>query len=173
MVRAVVVLVLLLSAGHSVHAQQVSQLVAVPGAPGAPQEVQGKKSPALAAILSWLVWPGVGSYYAGNSGHGTRHAIVGAAAAAGVIVLVATCDSDGFCDFDHDAVRLSAAIGFGAVWLGNSIWSIITAVDDAERRNASLSVGPVSIAPQFTVTSTSVAGRSTTQFGVRLIDVRF
>ena len=29
----------------------------------------GRKSPALAGALSWLVFPGVGSYYAGNSKH--------------------------------------------------------------------------------------------------------
>lgn len=43
---------------------------------GSEQRAAGEKSSVLAGVLSWLVFPGIGSYYAGNSGHGTRHVLV-------------------------------------------------------------------------------------------------
>jgi hypothetical protein len=138
-----------------------------------PQSAPSRKSPTLAAILSWLVWPGVGSYYAGSSGHGTRHLLIGVGAMGAAIPLAVTCDSDGFCDFEHDAVRLSALIGLGAVWLGNSIWSIITAVNDAEQRNARVDAGTVSFNPNLQPLVASVGGVQATSLGIGLVTVRF
>ena len=51
------------------------------------------------------------------------------------IVLLAGCDSDGFCDFDHDGARLGTAIGLGAVYLANYAWSVLTGIGDAEQAN--------------------------------------
>jgi hypothetical protein len=141
-------------------------------APPAAVQARGGKSPTLAAILSWLVWPGVGSYYAGNSGHGTRHLAIGVAAAGVAIPLLVTCDNDGFCDFDNDTARLSVVAGLGAVWVANSIWSIITAVNDAEDYNARLQTARVSLKPAVTPLA-ATPGQGTGDLGVQLVGVRF
>ncbi len=138
-----------------------------------PQSTLSRKSPTLAGILSWLVWPGVGSYYAGNGGHGTRHVVIGVAAVAAAVPLIVTCDNDGFCDFDNDTARLSVLIGLGAVWLGNSVWSIITAVNDADKRNALVDAGSVSIGPSLRPLVASAGGVRATSLGVGLVTVRF
>ena len=139
----------------------------------APQSTLSRKSPTLAAILSWLVWPGVGSYYAGNSGHGTRHLLIGVAAVGAAIPLLVTCDNDGFCDFDNDTARLSVVVGLGAIALGNSIWSIITAVNDAEKRNALVDAGTVSFSPSLRPLVASVGDVRATSLGIGLVTVRF
>jgi len=138
-----------------------------------PPATLSRKSPTLAGILSWLVWPGVGSYYAGNSGHGTRHLLIQVAAVGAAIPLLVTCDNDGFCDFEHDAVRLSAVIGLGAIALGNSIWSILTAVNDAEARNAQVDAATVSFHPNLRPLVASAGPVRATSLGIGLVTVRF
>jgi hypothetical protein len=137
------------------------------------QGVQAGKSPLLAGLLSWLVWPGVGSYYAGNSSHGTRHVAISVVSLGGAIALIATCDSDGFCDFDHDAARLSVAIGLVAVYVGNSVWSIITAVSDAEEFNRQLTAGNVSFRPTLTRLTTPILHQPLSRLGLQVVNVRF
>lgn len=162
------------AAAQQLSAPVVSSVIRSDGNPvAAPQSTLSRKSPALAGILSWLVWPGVGSYYAGNSGHGTRHLLIGVASMGTLIPLLVTCDNDGFCDFDNDTARLSIAIGLGAVWLGNSIWSIITAVNDAEKRNALVDAGTVSIGPSIRPLVASAGGVRATSLGLGLVTVRF
>ncbi len=92
------------------------------------------KSPALAAGLS-LVLPlvavnGIGSYYAGNSGHGTRHPLIGFGSVGLMVAGLGTCfDAFSNCSADW-------AIAIGAVaYLGNWVWGTITAGLDAGEYN--------------------------------------
>ncbi len=97
-----------------------------------------KKSPALAGILSLVIWPGVGSYYAGNSGHGTRHLAIGFGALAVTIVGLAMAVDDVQADLTIDggsfAVALIGLLGYGV----NSIWGTVVAVTDASDHNAGI-----------------------------------
>ena len=92
------------------------------------------KSPVLAAGLS-LVLPvvfvnGIGSYYAGNSGHGTRHLLIGFGSAGLMLAGLSSCD-DGFNNCSAEWVG-----GIGAVaYLGNWLWGTITAGLDAGEYN--------------------------------------
>ena len=137
------------------------------------QQRQSEKSPALAALLSWLAFPGVGSYYAGNSAHGTRHVVVGAVSLGGAIALLATCENDGFCDFDHDAARLTVTIGLGVTYVVNSVWSIITAVNDAEDFNLRLTSGQASFATALTVLPRGSGGALPSRLAIRIARVAF
>ncbi len=92
------------------------------------------RSPVLAAGLS-LVLPvvfvnGIGSYYAGNSGHGTRHLLIGFGSVGLMVAGLGTCfDSFSNCSADW-------AITIGAVaYLGNWVWGTITAGLDAGEYN--------------------------------------
>ena len=135
-------------------------------------QTRGGKSPTLAALLSWLVWPGVGSYYAGNSGHGTRHLAIGAVAVGVAVPLLVTCDNDGFCDFDNDTARLSVVAGLGAVYLANSIWGILTAISDAEDYNERVQSGRVSVEPAVR-SLPALAGQGAGNLGMQFLEVRF
>jgi hypothetical protein len=117
-----------------------------------------RKSPALAAALSGLVFPGVGSCYAGSTSHGIRHLAVASVSAAGAMVLLAGCDSDGSCDFHHDGARLEAAIGLGAAYLANCAWSVLTAISDAERANMSRTASRRPSVRMFRVGDASAVG---------------
>ena len=92
------------------------------------------RSPVLAAGLS-LVLPlvgvnGIGSYYAGNSGHGTRHLLIGFASAGVIFAGLASCLAGG-CS---GAKNASITIGILA-YLGNWWWSTVTAGLDAGAYN--------------------------------------
>ena len=102
------------------------------------QQRRAEKSPALAGILSWVVFPGVGSYYAGNSGHGTRHLVIGLGALTVTVVgLVQAVESiDQFGNISGGGFAL-AGVGLLA-YMVNSIWSIVVAVNDAGAYNAGI-----------------------------------
>jgi hypothetical protein len=100
--------------------------------------------------------------------------VIGVVSLGGAIALVVTCEDDGFCDFDHDAFRLSTAIGLGTIYVVNSVWSILTAVNDAEQHNAELSTGAVSLRPALERFVTTLPdGRRSTRLGVQLLNVSF
>lgn len=153
------------------HSQMVTDLWKAPDMPTLVQARQADKSVALAAILSWFVWPGVGSYYAGNSAHGTRHVLIGVGTAAGAIVLLATCDNDGFCDFDHDTARLSVAAALGAGYVVNAVWGVITAINDAEAFNMNIASASVSLRPE--IRPLASAFPTAPQWGIQLGSVSF
>jgi hypothetical protein len=136
-------------------------------------QARGGKSPTLAALLSWFVWPGVGSYYAGNSGHGTRHVLIGVAAVGAAVPLLITCDNDGFCDFDNDTARLSIAVGLGAVYLANSVWSVLTAISDAEDFNARLGSERMSLGPAVKVLPSPFPAQGAGSVGMQIATLRF
>ena len=99
---------------------------------------RSEKSPALAGILSWLVFPGVGSYYAGNSGHGTRHLVIGLGALTVTIVGLAKAVDEIQTDLTVDEGSFALA-GIGLLaYTVNSIWSIVVAVNDAGDYNAGI-----------------------------------
>jgi hypothetical protein len=173
-IRGTLVATLLLVSPISLVAQQQILTSGVPVRPVEMQRPPSEKSPTLAALLSWLVWPGVGSYYAGNSGHGTRHVVISAVAVGTAIPLLVTCDNDGFCDFDNDTARLSTVVGLAAVHVANEVWSIITAVNDAEDRNYSIRSGPVSFAPSITKLAVRLPdGRFTSRLGLGVVSFSF
>ena len=126
--------------------------------------VPGERSSFLAGFLSAMVFPGVGSYYAGNSGHGTRHLAIGVATAAGMFAAASDCnifaESDSSC-----TLALVSALAF----LGNAIWSTSVAVGDAKEYNQSLRTAGLHIAPQLV----AVRSGGDTQLGLQLVSFGF
>jgi hypothetical protein len=127
----------------------------------------GEKSTWLAGILSFFIPFGTGSFYAGNSGHGIRHLVIGLAIA---------CEggwSEGYCD--EDSAGWYIAGGFALVYLGNWVWGTIVAVNDASAYNRRLAetgfapelkiLAPVRTAAYGTLSSPTV--------GLQLIQVSF
>ena len=112
------------------------------------------KSPVLAGGLS-LVLPlflvnGVGSYYAGNSGHGTRHLLIGFGSFGLMVAGLSTCAEGGFLDCSG-AEEASITIGLLA-YLGNWVWSTVTAVLDAGATNRrQRDTGALRFEPRFEV----------------------
>lgn len=86
--------------------------------------VQGTRSPLLAGLLNYPI-TGLGSFYAGHRGHGTRHLLISAA-------LLPFC-MDG-CNSGRQLRRYVIGAGFAA----NLAWSAVTAFRDARARNAAI-----------------------------------
>lgn len=108
------------------------------------QQAADRRDPTLAGIMSFII-PGVGSFYAGNSGHGLRHlgihlgsyVLIGAAAAS--------------CDYDCSSN--AGMVGLGALaLLANDVWSIFVAVNDAKAHNGAAPgrvVGSLHLSPEL------------------------
>lgn len=90
---------------------------------GQPRGASGEKDPFVAGVLSAIV-PGVGSFYAGNSGHGLRHVIIHIGSYAVLSSAALSCTGD--CKSNAAVAGVSAL-----ALIGNGIWSIFTAVGDA------------------------------------------
>ena len=102
-----------------------------------PQElpVPGEKSGVLAGVLSAFIFPGVGSYYAGNSGHGTRHLVIGLVTLGGTVGGLAACgDLPEGCRDGTEAGLWIAGVS-AVAYLVNWIWSIPTATSDVSNYN--------------------------------------
>ena len=113
------------------------------------QPVPGEKSGFLAGALSGLVFPGLGSFYAGNNGHGTRHVVIAAVAIGGLAAGGGDCfvlGSLGLNDPDEDCTLTNIAAG---VYLANWVWAIVVGVNDASDYNRALNTAGVQVAPQF------------------------
>lgn len=109
----------------------------------APQ-IADSKDPTLAGILSFLI-PGVGSFYAGNGGHGIRHLGLHLGSYVLIGAAVASCDYD--CSGSGGLVLLGSL-----ALLGNDVWSIFTAVNDAKGHNGAAPgrvVGSLYLSPGF------------------------
>lgn len=151
------------------------------------QSAASTKSPALAAALSFMI-PGAGSYYAGNSAHGMRHLLI-LGAGVGVWTMGAaiwatnTVDDclSGDCDSSNDAGDVLMAVGVGAL-VANQIWSIATAIKDAEDYNrahtnvSAQAAGDLRLEPVVRVarvgnTDPKSSGRLEPRFGLQLIRV--
>ncbi len=88
-----------------------------------------RKDPTLAGVLSFLI-PGVGSFYAGNTTHGIVHLGIHVGSYALIVGEATSCAFDGSCTGSGGLV----AAGY-LVLLGNDVWSIFTAVNDAHAHN--------------------------------------
>ena len=135
------------------------------------------KSPVLAAGLS-LILPlvgvnGIGSYYAGNSGHGTRHLLIGFGSVGVMLAGLGTC----FEYLNNCSADWAIAIGFVA-YLGNWVWGTITAGLDAgeynrrqsETRAARLQPG-FKILTAFTLSTSTAPERH--RLGLQLVGLAF
>jgi hypothetical protein len=144
-----------------------------------------RKDPLTAGLLSWLL-PGVGSLYAGNSRHGVRHLVIEAGALVVTVIgaaqAVESVDCSGYyCTTDSGSWTLYL-IGLGGM-VGNSVWSIFTAVGDANTHNRAVApgarqpgrvVGSLYIDPQIRVLGSQAAGTGTrTSFGFQVGRVAF
>ncbi len=122
----------------------IVDLVAAKEAPNAPKA--SSKSPAVAGILSWLLFPGVGSYYAGNSGHGTRHVLLAVGSIAAIVAGVAQTGDYG----DYTSAGSALILGGVVAYVANDIWGILTAIHDAERHNEAAGLSSV-VKPELRV----------------------
>ena len=94
----------------------------------------GEKNPAVAALLNALLFPGIGNFYAGNTGHGLRH--VALAVGGGAIMVVGLGQVYGEGQNEGDGLALAGLL----VVSGNWVWSIFSGIGDA--RAAGSSDGP-------------------------------
>lgn len=104
----------------------------------------GSRSPFLAGALSGLVFPGLGSFYAGNNGHGVTHLAVAGASFGGMLAGSSSCEIV-FAGPDSDCTLVGIS---AVVFLGNWIWSIFTGVNDTNAYNRSLSTTGLQVAPE-------------------------
>lgn len=93
------------------------------GNPNNDNHIGGKKSPALAFILSFFVFPGVGQIYNGETGKGLTQMALGGT---GIIMMIA-----GYGNNDHLLVRDGLFLDIGV-----SLWSCIDAPLSAKKINA-------------------------------------
>jgi hypothetical protein len=96
--------------------------------------VGGQRSAPVAGVLSFLI-PGVGSFYAGNNMHGVIHLGI----EVGAYLLVVSQANSCLNSIGTGTTNCKSNAGFvggGAlIILGNDIWSIFTAVHDANNHN--------------------------------------
>ena len=143
------------------------------------QGAVSRKDPAVAGLLSFLL-PGLGSFYAGNSGHGILHLAIGLGSYA---VMYGGLNSDA-CQWEDDC----AVAGVGAVvYLGNAIWSIFAAVSDANKHNRAAApaarqpgrvVGSLYVDPQIRVLGSrsirpTAPATAMPRAGLQLLSMRF
>lgn len=89
-------------------------------------QASGGKSPLAAALLNGLVLPGLGNFYAGNTGHGVRHV-----ALAGVGFLVFGVGFVQAYEYGSDDGGGLLAAGV-LIYVGNWAWSIFSGISDAK-----------------------------------------
>jgi hypothetical protein len=139
----------------------------------------GEKSPVLAGFLSWPI-PGLGSYYARNSGHGTRHLVIHGVAL-GVFIWGVAETTDEILDeiiIDEDDIHPALWVGLTALTI-NTIWAIVTGVNDAIAYNETLGAGSLEFRPTVVALETprltgfDTAHRGTPGVGVRLVRFAF
>jgi len=128
---------------------------------GAPQGASSGRSTGTAVAISigggLFGIHGLGSYYAGDSAHGTRHLLIGLVSVGVMAAGLATCDS-GFgvpsiwesgCG---DTSRTLSALG-ALSYLGNWGWSTVVAARDVRRHNERLRGATIALAPRLEVRS--------------------
>ena len=147
-------------------AQEDSTVVS-PEAPTRQQTIiiVGEKSPFTAGLLSGIVFPGAGSFYAGNSGHGIIHLAVAGVSAVGIQAGSDSCNLV-FSSPDDNCTLFGVSLG---VFVVNWIWSITTGVSDAKAYNRSLRQRGLQIAPELVAVRSG--GQST--IGLQLVRFRF
>lgn len=133
-----------------------------PSTLSAMQQEPGRKSPGLAGVLSFFIFPGTGSFYAGNEGHGVRHLVIGVVTLGGVVAGAAAAD-----DIEDPGFAV-ATISLG-LYLVNWIWGTVVAVTDAKAHNRALGSAAIQFAPELTVIE-SPGGDA---IGLQLVRVSF
>jgi hypothetical protein len=142
--------------------------------------VRARKEPFVAGVLSWLV-PGLGSYYAGNNRHGTRHLVLFGTSFTIMLVgasqAVADCDGGYYGDTcGGDGLGLMA-VGLLSM-VTNTVWGIVTAVSDANAHNRAIPAATgvsvlherMRIDPQVTMLH---GATSSQRLGIRIARVAF
>lgn len=127
-------------------------------------QAAARKSPVLAGALSFLVPFGTGSFYAGNSGHGVRHLVIGGVALSGMVASAVSMPD--LCDAACTEFGVFM-VSFGVLFL-NELVGTVVAVIDANHFNRDLGSVAFSVSPAFTL-----VGREASQVGVRLLHVSF
>jgi hypothetical protein len=134
-----------------------------------PQAAEDHRSPLVAGVLSGVL-PGVGSFYAGNSGHGIRHIVIWAGA--GTVTMVGLAKFVALDSGSGSGVTLFL-VGFSALAI-NDVWAIVTAVGDAnahnaeEGRRAGRVVGSLYFDPQIRILGASTGTATKTTFGLQV-----
>jgi len=130
----------------------------------------------LSLVLPLFLVNGVGSYYAGNSGHGTRHLLIGFGSVGLMVAGFSSCGVGGSsnCSGAEDA---SISIGVLA-YLGNWVWSTVTAVLDAGATNRrQRDTGALRFEPRFEVltafTLSTSAAPVQRRVGLQLVRLAF
>lgn len=91
----------------------------------------GWKSPGVAGVLSVVV-PGAGSLYAGNARHAAIHFGLDVVGWVGIMVAMAVPeDCKGGCQTPYSAAALAGLVIIPV----NRVWSVVTAVGDADAHN--------------------------------------
>jgi hypothetical protein len=108
-------------------------MLSVPLAISSAQTDSTIKSAGTAGVLSYL-FPGAGSYYAGdNHHHALVHAAVGVSSAVAMLPAInEQCAPPKKCQTSTEVIALAGLV----TYVVNSVWSIITAVHDANAHNA-------------------------------------
>jgi hypothetical protein len=147
------------------------------------QQAASRKEPVLAGVLSWII-PGVGSFYAGNSKHGAIH--LGIHVVSFIVMIAGAAAAVETIDYTTGEVS-EGGIGLYLVGLlalfVNDIWSIFTAVGDANKANAGSSggggrvVGELQLAPELrgvgSTISMTEAGVNGKRLGLQLIKLQY
>ncbi len=138
----------------------------------------GEKSPALAGLLSFLIFPGVGSFYGGNSGHGVRHLVIGGATIIGAVAgLSAACNDDfNLCDEDDAGYTVGGIFLLG--YLVNWVWGGVTAIGDANAYNRDLRASALRFSPSVVrlaggENTVGLLGSTRVRTGIRIMQVTF
>jgi len=167
--------------GPRVALPQAFRVVSPAADSGATHQVAGNKSPPLAGVLSFFV-PGLGSFYAGNSGHGVRH--LGIAVAGAVLYVSGTdCTASGTGYGTSCSYSTAAQVGLGVI-LVDWIWATVVAVNDANAHNRRAGgahpagvAGRLDVAPSIVGLSNGVASsralRPVESAGLQLVRVEF
>ncbi len=112
-----------------------------------PVQSRGERSAVLAGALSFVV-PGLGSFYAGNIGHGVRHLVAIPVVIGATVVGLELADRDGG---EAESAEYAVLLGGAVLLLTNGIWGIVTAVNDAQDHNRSIGLGPFDLEPSVQV----------------------
>ncbi len=138
----------------------------------------GEKSPALAGLLSFLIVPGAGSFYGGNSGHGVRHLVIAGATIIGAVAgFSAACDGDFELCNEDDAGFAVGTLSLVA-YVVNWVWGGVTAIGDANAYNRDLRASALRFSPSVVrlageKNTAGLLGSTRVRTGIRIMQVTF
>jgi len=139
-----------------------------------PRQSSGEKNATVAALLNALLLPGIGNFYAGNTGHGLRH--VGLTVGGAVLILAGATESleGGAAPDDGEALLV---VG-GVVLVGNWVWSIFSGISDARAAGSVTSTTASMIQPRLIPLASPQAvgdpsGMATHRLGLELVRFGF